>query len=112
MAGTVRLGTAFSTMCAIDAKQGYETDPSVIHVATFYRFVPLDDPEQTRTRIEAWCRALDLLGTVLVAREGVNATLAGPYEALAQLVADLAVDPPFRGLRPTWTTCKHAPFRR
>jgi UPF0176 protein len=84
----------------------------VIHVATFYRFVALADPEQTRTWIEASCRSLNLLGTVLLAREGINATLAGSRAALAQLVDDLAVDAAFQALNSTWTTCKHAPFRR
>lgn len=44
---------------------------------SFYRFVPIEDPSALRAELLAFCRARGLLGTVLLAREGVNAMVCG-----------------------------------
>ena len=51
-------------------------------VASFYRFLDLEDPSAFRERLEALCREQALLGTVLVAPEGFNGTLAGSEQAI------------------------------
>ena len=53
-----------------------------VAILTFYRFVDIDDPERLRAELEAEAIAADLRGTILLAREGINATLAGPEVAL------------------------------
>ncbi len=68
------------------------------HVVTFYRFVRLDDPEALRDAIEARARTLGLKGTVLLATEGINGTVAGDRAALEALVAYLRSQPPFAEL--------------
>jgi len=55
-------------------------------VATFYRFEPLEDTGAIRAAIETACRERSLRGTVLLAPEGVNATLAGARQAILDLV--------------------------
>jgi UPF0176 protein len=84
----------------------------VIHVATFYRFIELIDPSALCAELEARCKTLSLRGTVLVAPEGMNATLAGTRHALAELLDGLATDARFTALRPGWTTCERWPFRQ
>ena len=48
---------------------------STIHHAAFYKFVPLDDPEA----VSVFLRELttNLLGSILVAHEGINGMVAG-----------------------------------
>lgn len=59
-------------------------------IAAFYRFVSLADPAALR---EEFCAAFDveeLCGTMLIAGEGVNGTLAGSAETIDRLLAMLA----------------------
>jgi len=46
-------------------------------VASFYRFTDIEDPAALRGRLQVECEQRQLLGTILVAEEGVNGTLAG-----------------------------------
>ncbi|MAU95723.1 MAG: hypothetical protein CMP81_07540 [Fulvimarina sp.] len=59
-------------------------------VAAFYRFLPLDDLEALRAALLAFCRERALRGTILIAPEGVNGTVAGEPAAMAELRAELA----------------------
>ena len=56
-------------------------------VASFYRFHELTGLEALRQNIEAACQARGLLGTVLLAAEGVNAALAGERDAIEAVIA-------------------------
>ena len=84
-----------------------------MNVAAFYRFLDLPDPDAFRGGLQAECEREGLLGTVLVAHEGFNGTLAGERDAIvrvfdwirAQLEMDDAVDA-------RWTEASEAPFRR
>jgi len=50
---------------------------STICVAAFYHFARLDDYKEIQTRLLKECLSEDIMGTVLLAREGINGTLAG-----------------------------------
>ncbi|MEO1246625.1 MAG: rhodanese-related sulfurtransferase [Pseudomonadota bacterium] len=82
-------------------------------VAAFYRFLDLRDPQGFRDELDARCRPLDLLGTVLIANEGINGTLAGEETALRALLdyieQRLELD---HALDVRWTDSGTAPFRR
>jgi len=84
-----------------------------VDVASFYRFVDIEDPPGLCDRLQAECDAGDLLGTILVAGEGINASLAGKRQGLARLIAwieaELGFDAP---LDVRWTRASAAPFRR
>ena len=67
-------------------------------VATFYRFVRLDGLEDLRSRIARHAESLGLKGTVLLAEEGINATLCGERKCLEALVGELDRDSRFRPL--------------
>jgi UPF0176 protein len=64
----------------------------VTPVCTFYRFVHLADPALLQRDLLDKCRSLALKGTILLAHEGINGTLAGSRVALAALQAHLAAD--------------------
>ncbi|HEX7034543.1 MAG TPA: rhodanese-related sulfurtransferase [Pseudomonadales bacterium] len=67
-------------------------------VMTGYRFVPLADLAALRDALERDAAAAGLRGTILLAEEGINMTLAGPGEALAGFHLALTAWPPFAGL--------------
>ena len=46
-------------------------------ISAFYKFVALDDHQAVRTQLLAVAEANDMRGSVLVAPEGINGTLAG-----------------------------------
>ncbi|WAP70386.1 oxygen-dependent tRNA uridine(34) hydroxylase TrhO [Jiella pelagia] len=59
-------------------------------VAAFYRFLPLDDLQETRAALLAFCRERALRGTILIAPEGVNGTVAGEAGAMQEFLAELS----------------------
>lgn len=84
-----------------------------MHVVSFYRFVDVPDPAQLRSSLQEMCEGEELLGTVLLANEGINGTLAGTGDALRRTVEALQVllrlDEP---LECRWTDAAAPPFRR
>jgi UPF0176 protein len=58
-------------------------------VAAFYQFVGLPDFLELREPLRAICADLGLKGSVLLAHEGINGTLAGDAGALGKLVDEL-----------------------
>jgi UPF0176 protein len=58
-------------------------------VAAFYQFAALPDFRCLREPLRAVCADLGLKGSVLLAHEGINGTLAGSAEAIAALVEEL-----------------------
>ena len=67
-------------------------------VAAFYQFAALPDFRELREPLRAVCAGLGLKGSVLLAHEGINGTLAGQAEAIAALVEELQCGALFRGL--------------
>ncbi len=66
-------------------------------VAALYRFVALPDAAALRDALERRCRELGILGTLLLAREGINGTVAGSEAAIAALLAEMREGPLFGG---------------
>jgi UPF0176 protein len=58
-------------------------------VAAFYQFAALPDFRQLREPLRALCAELGLKGSVLLADEGINGTLAGTAEAIDGLIREL-----------------------
>ncbi len=82
-------------------------------VVSIYRFLTVDDPQGLRDDLQSLCDKLGLLGTVLVAREGFNGTLAGAADAV-HAVFDWLRDRfgLHEALDARWTEADSAPFRR
>jgi UPF0176 protein len=85
-------------------------------VATFYQFAALDDFRRLREPLGAMCRDLKLKGSVLLAHEGINGTLAGSAEAISTLIEALRSGPLFGGrldnLELRFSKASTMPFRR
>ena len=82
--------------------------------SAFYKFVSIADPHQVVKQLKIAANAL--LGSVLVAGEGINGTLAGKPKDLDAFEQALTQDPNFDGLftgiRFQRTDCQSAPFGR
>jgi UPF0176 protein len=66
-------------------------------VAAFYQFAALPDFRELREPLRAVCADLGLKGSVLLAQEGINGTLAGSPEGISELVDALRRGPLFGG---------------
>lgn len=85
--------------------------PDTLNLAV-YRFVAIADPQALRDRILASAHAAALKGTVLLAGEGINLSLAGPAPALRGFVAWLAEDARLCGLEIKESWSDAVPFKR
>ena len=83
-----------------------------MQVFSFYRFVTLQDPAAVVSAVRVEAARDGLLGTVLVAAEGINGTLAGRETAIARFRDWLAATEPFRGIDGRYTRALRAPFAR
>jgi UPF0176 protein len=83
------------------------------HIA-FYKFVHLTEPEATAQRLRELCQGL--LGSILVAQEGVNGMLSGSTAQLDSIEhamqTDTALQGALAGMVFKRTACITAPFKR
>src|SRR3954469_9853604 len=85
-------------------------------VAAFYQFAALPDFRDLREPLRALCAGLKLKGSVLLAPEGINGTVAGSADGIAAFVADLSGGGLFGGrldnLELKFSRASALPFRR
>jgi UPF0176 protein len=85
-------------------------------VAAFYQFAALSDFRELREPLRAVCADLGLKGSVLLAHEGINGTLAGSPDAIAALVEELRCGALFGGrldnLELKFSAAAAMPFQR
>ena len=81
-------------------------------VVTFYKFVFLTDCAALQPQLAAVCKAAHLCGTILLATEGINGTVAGSRHGVDQLIATLRSDRRFADLSIKEATATNAPFGR
>jgi UPF0176 protein len=85
-------------------------------VAAFYQFAALPDFRELRAPLFALCASLELRGTVLLAHEGINGTLAGSHDGIAAFVEALQEGPLFSGrldrLELKYSSAAAMPFQR
>lgn len=88
------------------------TPQNEFHVAALYRFCRLDRFEELRAPLAAFCCERGVKGTLLLAREGINGTVAGSEEAIAGLIGWLEAVPEFAGLEVKFSRAAEMPFHR
>lgn len=77
-----------------------------------YHFVRIDDPRALLLRLRQQAEAFALLGTVLVAGEGVNLFLAGSEVGVEAFLEQLQADPHFAGMVVKRSRSQGQPFAR
>ena len=70
--------------------------PASITVAALYRFVRLEDYQDLRAPLLQRMQALGIMGTLLLAREGINGTVAGDHQSINELINFLKTAPIWR----------------
>ena len=83
-----------------------------IKVAALYRFVAFDAPEELQPHIQAQCAAGSIKGTILLAHEGINGTVAGKPSDIDALIAFLRDIPGCAELDVKYSHAKEMPFYR
>ncbi len=81
-------------------------------VVALYKFVNLDDYRALREPLLEHCRALGLKGSLLLAHEGINGTVAGDRSGIDGLLAWLRRDPRLADLDWKESQAPAQPFQR
>lgn len=81
-------------------------------IATFYKFVTISDPEVKKKQILAVCRQKQVKGTIILAEEGINGTISGSHNAIADVLAALRSIPQLADLEHKESTAQKSPFVR
>ncbi len=81
-------------------------------VSTFYKFAWIEDPAALQQALLDACKARAIMGSILLAHEGINGTVSGEAQNLACFFAWLGQDPRFAGVATMETPAKAHPFGR
>jgi UPF0176 protein len=85
---------------------------SNVSVAALYKFVPMPARETLAPQLRERCSELGILGTLLLASEGINGTIAGTPEHIETFLTELRAHPGLEDLEPKYSTVPEQPFRR
>ncbi len=85
---------------------------SPVAVAALYRFAPIADPRALRDELEILCRTNGIKGTLLVAGEGINGTIAGAQDNLASVIAFIRSQPDLAETDVKFSVAASMPFYR
>ena len=90
----------------------HETESQKIVVAAMYKFVHLPDFRVLREKLVQVCEKQSLKGTLLLAEEGINGTVAGGREGIDNLLCFLKQDSRFSDLEHKESFVSQMPFYR
>lgn len=82
------------------------------HVAALYKFTSLPDFAALRDPLQKMCELLNISGTILLAQEGINGTVAGKDDSISRLLAFLRADPRLSDLDAKFSSASEQPFLR
>ena len=83
-----------------------------ICVAALYRFARLDGLDQLRATLQQLCREHGIRGTLLIAAEGVNGTIAGSNDGIAFVLGQIRSWPGCADLDVKFSSAGAMPFHR
>jgi UPF0176 protein len=86
--------------------------PEPLSVAALYRFTRFEDCANLRAPLEQLCREQGVRGTLLLAAEGINGTIAGPHDAIARVLAHIRALPDCADLDVKLSSAAVMPFHR
>ncbi len=81
-------------------------------VAALYKFVKLSDCGKMRAPLQAQCDLLGITGTLLLANEGINGTIAGTRASIDLMLEHLRSDPRLADLQHKESFSETPPFNR
>jgi len=84
----------------------------MLTVAALYCFAPFDDPAALQEPLKSLCLEQDVRGTILLAREGINGTIAGLEAGVSHVVSAIRDLPGCTGLDVKYSKAATLPFQR
>ena len=91
---------------------GLEMQAEPITVSAFYKFVAIAGCPQLQIELRALLEAHAIMGTLLIAPEGINATISGTPANMALVLCHLRSDPRFANLISKDSQAQDHPFQR
>ena len=83
-----------------------------ITVISFYKFVNWGGISKRKKDLESFCKKRGILGTVILANEGINATISGRDKAINEVVEFLKADTHLHDLKPKYSYASGKTFAR
>jgi UPF0176 protein len=85
---------------------------NLIVVAALYKFISLPDYSELQLPLLSFCQAQGIKGTILLAQEGINGTIAGSRQQIDTVLAFLRTDSRFTDLEHKESYTEIPPFER
>jgi UPF0176 protein len=85
---------------------------NLIVVAALYKFVSLPDYSELQVSLVSFCQSQGIKGTILLAEEGINGTIAGSRQEIDTVLAFLRADSRFADLEHKESYTETPPFER
>lgn len=86
--------------------------PGMFTIAALYHFTRFDDPAALKPALLQLCETQDVKGTLLLAQEGINGTIAGPRAGIDAVIAHIRALPGCADLEWKESTASAPPFRK
>ena len=83
-----------------------------VTVAALYRFARFEDPAALKPPLLTLCEAQAIKGTLILAREGINGTIAGSAESIARVFDHIRALPGCADLDVKYSAASEMPFGR
>ena len=96
----------------IDLIQHENNHATMYTVASLYHFTRLTNLREKQEQLRSLCKSLDILGTLLLAEEGLNGTISGQREAIASVLDQLCVWPEIGDLQVKYSESADQSFKR
>lgn len=81
-------------------------------VAALYKFAPIADLPSLQASLKALCDEAELCGTLILAPEGINGTIAGPRAGIDAVLAFIRARPGFADMAHKESLSPERPFHR
>ena len=88
------------------------TNKNEILVAALYKFVEIDDLLSLQSDLHEICEKNNIMGTILIANEGINGTISGKTNEINQTISLLKSDKRFTNIEIKYSSSDKQPFHR
>ena len=88
------------------------TNKNEILVAALYKFVEIDDLLSLQSNLYEICEKNNIMGTILIANEGINGTISGKNNEINQAISLLKSDKRFANIEIKYSSTNKQPFHR
>ena len=83
-----------------------------ILVAALYKFVEINDLLSLQDNLYNICEENNIMGTILIADEGINGTISGKYNEIKETISSLTSDDRFSNIEIKYSSTDKQPFHR